>query len=111
MSASDAWAVGSAYDGSTTQSLVEHWDGASWTQVASPNPGTSYDELLGGSAVSGNDVFAVGDYYDDATRHGGTLVERWDGTGWKVSSAGLHRGGLSGVSADSATDVWSTAFP
>lgn len=67
-SASDAWAVG-YYDISTNQdrSLVLHWDGSAWTQVPSPNPATLTNELYGVSAISANDVWAVGDYTNNTT--------------------------------------------
>jgi hypothetical protein len=40
LSTSNAWAVGN-YDltsGGLTRTLIEHWDGASWSVVSSPNP-------------------------------------------------------------------------
>ncbi|MDQ1480357.1 MAG: hypothetical protein QOI44_1218, partial [Actinomycetota bacterium] len=39
--AADCYAVGSAGTGSGTNTLIEHWDGTSWSVVASPNPGGS----------------------------------------------------------------------
>src|SRR5499427_8325731 len=37
LSPCNAWAVGNYGSG---QALITHWDGASWTAVPSPNPGT-----------------------------------------------------------------------
>src|SRR5947207_13393586 len=37
LSRCNAWAVGNYSPG---QTLITHWDGASWTAVPSPNPGT-----------------------------------------------------------------------
>jgi hypothetical protein len=90
------------------QTLIEHWNGSSWKQMPSPNPGgTSQNNvLLGVAAVSRTDVWAVGDYSISGTVR--TLVEHWDGTAWKqvpspnVSSENI----LTGVAAVSATDAW-----
>jgi hypothetical protein len=43
VSADDAWAVGA---GMFNRALIEHWDGAAWTQVHSPDPG-------GGTVLNG----------------------------------------------------------
>jgi hypothetical protein len=54
----DAWAVGSSYDNANEATLVEHWNGRSWTQV--PLPGGPVSDLTGVAAVSPHDVWAVG---------------------------------------------------
>src|SRR5258708_28176140 len=41
LSSCNAWAVGAYSNGTAGQTLIEHWNGSSWTQVASPNPGGS----------------------------------------------------------------------
>ena len=38
VSADDAWAVGA---GMFNRALIEHWDGAAWTRVPSPDPGAA----------------------------------------------------------------------
>jgi hypothetical protein len=43
-----------------THTLIEHWDGTTWSQMPSPSPGFSA-ELLG-VASSGNGIWAVGDF-------------------------------------------------
>ena len=62
--------------------VIGHWDGSSWTQVASPNAGRD-DFLDGVSATSAIDAWAVGAYYGHA-RVERDLFEHWDGTGWTV---------------------------
>lgn len=84
---SDAWAAG-YYINPTTQAhvtLVMHWNGASWTKVASPNPAGSSASadvnFLGGVyAGSATDTWAVGAYGNEIA--GDTLVIRWNGTSW-----------------------------
>lgn len=47
----DIWAVGSSeLDGVTKTTLIEHWNGAAWSVVASPNVGTLSNILTGVSA-------------------------------------------------------------
>ena len=46
LSACDAWAAGTTRSGSgASQTLIEHWDGSSWTVVPSPSPGTTGNGL------------------------------------------------------------------
>src|SRR5207249_9413132 len=74
VSANDVWAVG-WHSGGT---LTLHWDGAQWSVVPSPSPGTNA-RLLGVTAISANDVWAVGAYSDLGPQ---TLTIHWNGTSW-----------------------------
>jgi len=59
----NAWAVGTrrATLGSAFRTLTEHWNGSSWTAVASPNAGLGDNSLYGVAAVPGGPGFwAVG---------------------------------------------------
>jgi hypothetical protein len=96
------WAVGNYYDGAQIATLVEHWDGTTWTQVASPSPGgASGSYLQAVSARSTDDVWAVGYTYN------GTLTEHWDGAAWTVVDSPGHVGvQLSGVSAVASNDAF-----
>src|SRR5262249_22028737 len=60
-SASDVWAVGDqeGADG-RFETLVEHFDGARWSVVASPDPGSAGNHLYGVAAAGPDDVWAVG---------------------------------------------------
>jgi hypothetical protein len=118
--ANDVWAVGFAkFPGSTPgvtvkQTLIEHWNGASWSIVPSPNFSTTLDDQLTGVvAFSGTNGWAVGrtqtlPYYQDST-----LILHWDGTSWTIDSSFSTGGGLLGISAASASDVWAVGggFP
>jgi hypothetical protein len=60
-----------------------HWNGTSWSQVASPNPaGANENDLFGVTAVSSTNVWAVGRYVT-ATGVTRTLVLHWNGFSWK----------------------------
>jgi len=59
LSPCNAWAVGS-YD--PEQTLIVHWDGASWAQVTGPSPGSLSTILSGVRATSPSNAWAVGSY-------------------------------------------------
>src|SRR5207249_1249822 len=86
-SANDVWAVGYYQNGTGTpfQTLVERWNGTAWSVVSSPNAGIRSNFLNGVAAVSANDVWAVGYYYNGSVNQ--TLVEHWDGASWSVVSS------------------------
>src|SRR5438874_5153729 len=106
LAADDVWAVGDyALDTmSYAHALVLHWDGNSWIQVASPTTGAN-NILLGVSATSANDVWAVG--YSGSNSF--TLTMHWDGNQWTIvpsPSPGAFGNWLLGVVALSANNVW-----
>jgi len=102
----DVWAVGEGHKNGQNGTLIEHWDGTTWSVVSSPNP--SYiDRLTAVAAISENDAWAVGDYLGPGRTE--PLIEHWNGTSWNVvhtpgSAAGIDV--LSGVSGVDASDVW-----
>jgi membrane peptidoglycan carboxypeptidase len=119
-STTDAWAVGYDVNPTTgaTVTLIVHWNGTSWSRVASPNPGgrtssSNYNKLFGVSALSSTDAWAVG-YFSNPAGGSETLVLHWNGTTWsKVASpnpggttGSLNLNHLFGVSADSMSDAW-----
>lgn len=86
ISSHDIWAVGSAFpsNGSTKQSLTEHWNGSKWSIVNSPSPFALYNTLLSVTAIATNDVWAVG--AGSSVSGGGTqiIIEQWNGSQWNV---------------------------
>ena len=105
VAANDVWAVGDTTDSHNDyKTLIEHWDGNSWSVV--PSPSGDYDFLQGVTAVSANDVWAVG--------YGLTSSEilHWDGTRWSFSPSGTvgDYAGYHTVSAIAADDVWALGF-
>jgi hypothetical protein len=74
VSASDIWTVGSYHNNNSNyfdQTLTERWNGAQWSVVKSPSPGSFSTQLLGVAAISPTDVWAVG--YADSN----TLIEHY----------------------------------
>jgi hypothetical protein len=100
-SPTDAWAVGL----SDTGSLVQHWNGTTWS--------TSLDSsgyFIGVDARYWNDVWAVGGtnwFSPDRT-----LIEHWNGSSWsQVPSPSPGEGGyLNGVVATSRGNAWAVGL-
>jgi hypothetical protein len=120
ISATNAWAVGSSNNPSFVyQTLIEHWDGTSWSIVSSPNPRTGSNALFSISAVSATDIWAVGggnDVYESLQRD---VILHYNGSTWSSVAAplvfsNLPSDWLTGVVALSASDAWAvgtTQYP
>jgi hypothetical protein len=110
MSASDAWAVGTYYNTTVghLQTLAEHWDGTSWTVVATPNVGSFANLFNAVVANSTRDVWAFG-FTGNGSGIRATLTEHWDGSTWTVvpspNISGTDNTLTSGV-ANTSTNVW-----
>ncbi|HMK99982.1 MAG TPA: Ig domain-containing protein, partial [Acidimicrobiales bacterium] len=102
-------AVGDYWNGTSDQTLVESWNGASWFILSSPNSGTSDNILYGVSCVSQTSCTAVGQYSNGTSDQ--TLVESWNGfvasnSSWSIvpsPNSGIYNNSLSGVSCVSQT--------
>ena len=114
ISATNAWAVGSYSNGTVNQAraLIVHWNGSSWKQQHSPNPGSAFNTLTGVAATSPTNAWAVGDSCTNCgtdSESTGTLTLYWNGTAWKQQSSpspGSFITYLDGVAATSATNAW-----
>lgn len=90
----DVWAVGFSTAAAPpkevpTVTLIEHFDGTSWSIVPSPNVGPhsiyQSNRLFGLAANSSTDVWAFGSYFAaDGSGQQLTLLEHWDGTSWTI---------------------------
>src|SRR5713101_694521 len=111
LSANDVWAVGSYENPSYFPSftLIEHWDGISWSIVPSPSPDSQLNDLHSISGVASNDIWAVGLAGDGGTFNPlHSLIEHWDGASWSVvSNPGVNE--LFGVTALASNNVWAVA--
>jgi hypothetical protein len=115
ISPGDAWAVGEyrespqTSDAYPTRTLVEHWDGSSWSIVSTPNPSSSENRLSAVAAAGPNDVWAVG--LAGVGTRSTTLIEHWDGQRWSVVATpdvttGTEGAELSAISVVSTQDIW-----
>jgi hypothetical protein len=106
---SDAWTVGYSTDADViARTLIEHWDGTSWSVVPSPNNGGNGSYLQGVAALASDNIWAVG-YYVDNNQVNETLVEHWDGKSWSIVNSpnrGTDGSQLFGIAAASPSDIW-----
>ncbi len=127
-SPTSCFAVGNYTDG-REKTLVEHWNGTSWTRMTSPNPGGhSAAGLVGVSCPTPTSCFGVGTYLSHgngllylygvscpgpkscfavgARASSPSLVEHWNGHGgWTfMTGAPPGLGGLAGVACAGPTD-------
>ncbi|MFL5797106.1 MAG: hypothetical protein ACJ77A_04125 [Actinomycetota bacterium] len=115
LSPCNAWAVGNFDNGTADQTLIEHWNGSTWTQKTSQNPGgsTQFHELSDADGTSASNVWAVGDYIPTLAQQ--TLTEHWTGSSW-ITQASPNPGGssldsiLTGVAAISASNAWAVGY-
>ena len=114
--ASDCWAVGYySRTVGTYQTLVQHWDGAAWTLVPSPNTGPTQNNILRGvTCASANDCWAVGASSEPGSAQR-TLVLHWDGAAWAIVPSANSSGAddynyLFGVSCSSASECWAVGY-
>jgi hypothetical protein len=114
VSPTNVWAVGVS---SSLQSpnldertLIEHWNGTSWTIVPSPNPAVganAADVLDGVGGVGSSDLWAVG--WDVIANTITMLFEHFDGIAWKATptaSGSPTFGFANAVNAVASNDVW-----
>jgi hypothetical protein len=90
------------------QTLIESWNGSTWSMVSSPDANTNNNSLTGVTCLSATSCTAVG--YSQPAQ---TLVESWNGTAWSlVSSPNEGTGGnvLSGVSCVSASSCAAVGY-
>lgn len=115
VSQNNVWAVGSSYDNvktSTSQTLTEHWNGCKWVVVPSPNASVGKDRssLSSVTAISQEDIWAVGNYLNSASNTALTLIEHWNGKHWAISPSpnppSPSDSSLTSVAASSRRDVW-----
>jgi hypothetical protein len=116
VSPNDIWAVGTyRIVGGPLATLVVHWDGTAWSVVPSPSPGAGRNVLAGVTALSANNVWAVGIACDDngCETNPRTLIEHWDGTAWSVvpsPNASPFLNTVEDVSASRPNDIWAVGF-
>jgi hypothetical protein len=102
-SAASCFAVGSVKNDTAVHTLIERWNGASWTVSSSPNPDPAADELDGVTCPGPTDCFAVG--LSGSLSVPG-IIERWNGTSWSIVAHPVPappNNTLSAVSCSSAT--------
>ncbi|HMA34845.1 MAG TPA: hypothetical protein VKY74_10240 [Chloroflexia bacterium] len=100
----DVWAVG--FSGIMGSTMIAHWTGTAWEQVASPGESYANAILSALAVINPRDIWAVGFYNEPAQ----PLLEHWDGAAWAIRAAPPQARGveLNQVAASGPSDVWIT---
>jgi hypothetical protein len=123
VSSTDVWAVGNSISSGQSASsgtgppalavttLVEHWDGTSWTIIPSPRVSDEARFFTYIAAAGPGDLWAVGGHRPTGDVRGlqtTTLIEHWDGSTWRVVSSPdkAEHAELLGVAALGTGEVW-----
>jgi hypothetical protein len=116
-SATSCFAVGGFFvntqDTSNELTLVEQWNGTTWSIVTSPDQPLAVDSALTSvSCPSAGSCFAVGSY--DTQLVTSTLTERWDGSTWSIvpsaNPSGSPDSELSGVTCTSPSSCFAVGL-
>jgi hypothetical protein len=114
VSAGDAWAVGNSFGRpihlQPSAPLAEHWNGRSWTAVATPKPppGATFSSV---ADLGPDDAWAVGSFSSQVAPYSHTLIEHFDGTAWHIVPSpdpGTETNALFQVAASGPDDIWAT---
>jgi hypothetical protein len=102
----DAWAVGyhsgAAFTNVGANALIDNWNGTAWAQVTVPTTPGNTALLLGVSASSATDAWAVGRTQLNKSNFQ-PLALHWNGTAWSVSPG--FAGAISPISGASAKGI------
>jgi hypothetical protein len=90
--------------GVSDRTLTLRWDGTTWSQVPSPNPGPYLNVLFGVTVLAADDAWAVG-WWDNTS--GVALILHWDGSQWAAVPVVLGISAfLTDISAVAPDDIW-----
>ncbi len=98
---------------SSFRTLIEHWNGSTWSVIPSPNASGEGDELYGVAAISTNDVWAVGYFVNNPETMILPLLEHWNGTSWSVAqdpTVNVTTNFIEGVTATASNNVWAVGY-
>jgi hypothetical protein len=88
VSASFCMAAGYTFNSSfVEQTLIETWNGTSWSIVSSPDTSASEDNFLWGVSCPATSFCMADGYYNDPSGNQLTLVEKWAGGAWSISTS------------------------
>ncbi|HEY5004636.1 MAG TPA: hypothetical protein VII61_15845 [Ktedonobacteraceae bacterium] len=111
LSPESIWTVGTSMNipAFTGQPLIEHWNGSVWQIVPGPTaPQDEFNSLVGVTALTNNNVWAVGFSMNTTKATGQPLIEHWDGSVWQIvpNPIALKSGSLSAITASGPDDIW-----
>jgi hypothetical protein len=112
ISPTQAWAVGTVNIGlKNPGQVIEQWNGTAWSlfPIRPFAPGDQ-PNLRSMTAISADDIWAIGSLLSDDGQKLSFLFEHWNGTSWTVSSLRSGDAFLLAVAADATNDVWAVGF-
>ncbi|HYP18595.1 MAG TPA: hypothetical protein VEY08_00870, partial [Chloroflexia bacterium] len=96
-----------------TMTFIIHWNGTSWSQVPSPNPGSTENVLNGIAGVAADNLWAVG-IHRSVSSGPVNLVLRYNGTSWQevpsVPNPGTLGNSLDEVTLASPDELWAVGW-
>jgi hypothetical protein len=112
----NCWTVGSSMDsnGNPSSSLVEHWDGSTWTPTTALDPTTPANILTSVTCLTSSQCWATG-ATNSASGQNETptpYLESWNGTGWSVQPSPnvMAFGYLGGMSCVRGSGCFAAGF-
>jgi hypothetical protein len=114
ISPTQAWAVGilnAGGEGGTPSQVIEQWNGTQWSVFPGPTfaPGDESD-LDAVTAISADDIWAVGFLLNPSDGILSYLFEHFNGTAWAPTTIVNDGSFLTAVSADASNDVWAVGY-
>ena len=96
------------------QTLIESYNGTSWSTMTSQDTSSSEDNYLyAATCASSSECYAVGYYYDSSSGLYHTLIEYWNGTSWSIISSSGAAGGsnyLYGISCQASNNCFASGY-
>ena len=121
-SGTNCWASGTTQTDSANSNplngFMDHWDGSSWSQVATAPSGQTYDSFNSVTCTSASNCWTVGFAGPNAVSFGflpstlpnavgdQSLIEHWDGVSWTVVGGPAAGAYLSAVDCSSSSACW-----
>ncbi len=98
--------------GTDNRSVVEHWNGSTWT-VTVFDPVSGQVPELASIAATASGAWVVGSLFDPTQNSHVPLVEFWDGASWMIipsAPAGSIGSGFTALAIGPYGDVWAVGF-
>jgi Dockerin type I domain len=123
-SSTDCWAVGQFFNTVpatcgqnqtvSTESLVEHYDGTTWSIVNAPYDPCKYNLLDKVACTDSSNCWAVGTKSTNTSSISSTLIQHFDGAAWSIvdspNTDPVLLNYLYGVTCASPNDCWATGL-